>query len=210
MPKRKRMKLYWSSRSPFARKVMVFAHEVGIAGRIELVRTLVSMTQPNRELMVHNPLGKIPTLVTGEGAVLFDSTVICEYFDSLHKKPKLFPKSPARRWQALRWHALGDNLLDTLVLWRNESLRPAPRQSPEIVIGFLVKTQSALDALEKEAADLAKAPFGIGHVAIGVALGYIDFRFPDLKWRDKRERLAAWYVSFAKRPAARLSVPVDA
>jgi glutathione S-transferase len=209
MPKRKLMKLHWSSRSPFVRKVMVFAHEVGIAGRIEKVRTQVAMTQPNRELMVHNPLGKIPTLIAEDGSVLFDSTVICEYFDSLHKKPKLFPKSPARRWQALRWHALGDNMLDTLVLWRNECLRPLAQQSPETIVGFLVKTQTALDALEKEAPELAKAPFGIGHVAIGVALGYIDFRFPDLKWRDKRGRIAAWYQSFARRPSARATAPAD-
>jgi len=71
------MKLYWSPRSPFARKVMVFAHEAGLAGRIETVRTLVSMTSPNRELMRVNPLGKIPTLVTDDGTVLFDSLVIC-------------------------------------------------------------------------------------------------------------------------------------
>lgn len=210
MPKRKMMKLHWSPRSPFVRKVMVFAHEAGIAGRIEKVRTQVAMTLLNRELMVHNPLGKIPTLITEDGSVLFDSTVICEYFDSLHRKSKLFPKSPARRWQALRWHALGDNLLDTLVLWRNEGLRPLVQQSPEIIIGFLARTQSSLDTLEMEAAELAKSPFGIGHVAIGVALGYIDFRFPDLKWRDQRGRITAWYESFAKRPSARATAPVDA
>jgi glutathione S-transferase len=209
MPKKLLMKLHWSSRSPFVRKVMVCAHEAGIAGRIEKVPTLVAMTRPNDELMVHNPLGKIPALITENGTVLFDSTVICEYFDSLHKKPRLFPKSAARRWQALRWHAFGDNMLDTLVLWRNEGLRPVVQQSPETIVGFLVKTQSALDALEKEAPVLAKTPFGIGHVAIGVALGYIDFRFPDLRWRDKRGRIAAWYESFAKRPSARATAPAE-
>lgn len=209
MPKKSLMKLHWSPRSPFVRKVLVFAHEVGIAERIEKVRTQVAMTKPNTDLMRDNPLGKIPTLITEDGTVLFDSTVICEYFDSLHKGPKLFPKAPGKRWQALRWHALGDNMLDTLVLWRNEGLRPPAQQSPETIVGFLAKTQSALDALEKEAQDLAKAPFGIGHVAIGVALGYIDFRFPDLHWRDKRGRIAAWYESFAQRPSARKTVPVD-
>jgi len=209
MPKRKLMKLNWSSRSPFVRKVMVFAHEVGLAARIEKVRTHVAMTAPNLDLMRFNPLGKIPTLITEDGMVLFDSTVICEYFDSLHKRHRLFPKAPGKRWQALRWHALGDNMLDTLVLWRNEGLRPPPRQSPEIIVGFLAKTQSALDTLEKEAPELTKAPFGIGHVAIGVALGYIDFRFPDLRWRNGRTRIAAWYKTFARRPSARKTVPVD-
>jgi glutathione S-transferase len=203
------MKLNWSSRSPFVRKVMVFAHEVGLAARIEKVRTHVAMTAPNLDLMRFNPLGKIPTLITEDGMALFDSTVICEYFDSLHKRHRLFPKAPGKRWQALRWHALGDNMLDTLVLWRNEGLRPPARQSPEVIVGFLAKTQSALDALEKEAPELTKAPFGIGHVAIGVALGYIDFRFPDLRWRNGRTRIAAWYKTFARRPSARKTVPVD-
>jgi len=78
------MKLYGSPRSPFARKVMVFAHETGLASRIEPLRTHVAMTQPNRELLRVNPLGKVPTLITDQGTVLFDSTVICEYLDSLH------------------------------------------------------------------------------------------------------------------------------
>src|SRR5512145_2041382 len=111
------MKLHWSPRSPFVRKVMVFAHEVGLAHRIEMVRTHVAMTNPNRDLMKLNPLGKIPTLITDQGKVLFDSTVICEYLHSLHGGQKLFPQVPDQRWQALRWHALGDNMLDTLVLW---------------------------------------------------------------------------------------------
>ncbi|HET9403501.1 MAG TPA: glutathione S-transferase N-terminal domain-containing protein, partial [Burkholderiales bacterium] len=95
------MKLYWSSRSPYVRKVMIFAHETGLADRIEKVRTVVALTQPNRDLMRINPLGKIPTLITDEGAVLFDSTFICEYLDSLHGGTRLFPQAPEQRWQAL-------------------------------------------------------------------------------------------------------------
>ena len=125
------MKLHWSPRSPFVRKVMVFAHEAGLAGRIEIVRTPVAMTQANPDLLRVNPIGKIPTLITDDGTVLFDSTVICEYLDSLHAGTRLFPQQPERRWQALRWHALGDNMLDNLILWRNETLRPDAQQSPE-------------------------------------------------------------------------------
>jgi glutathione S-transferase len=203
------MKLYWSQRSPFARKVMVFAHETGLAGRIETVNTLVAMTNPNRDLMRLNPLGKIPTLVTADGMVLFDSAVICEYLDSLHDREKLFPRDPGKRWQALRWHALGNNMLDNLVLWRNERLRPKPQQSPEVLVGFELKIRTSIEFLNNEAAALAAASFGIGHVAIGVALGYIDFRFPELSWRDGRPKITAWYESFAQRSSARLTVPVD-
>ena len=204
------MKLHWSPRSPFVRKVMVFAHEAGLADRIETIPTKVAMTQPNTDLLKVNPLGKIPTLITDDGMVLYDSSVICEYLDTLHKGSRLIPRESGKHWQALRWHAMGDNMLDTLVLWRNETLRHQPRQSPETIVGFLIKTQTSLDALEKDEPQLAAAPLGIGHVAVGVALGYIDFRFPDLRWRDGRPKLAAWYEAFAKRPSMQNTVPVDA
>jgi glutathione S-transferase len=203
------VKLYWSPRSPFVRKVMVFAHEAGVAARMETVKTLVSSDAANRDLMKVNPLGKIPTLVTDDGQVLFDSYVICEYLDSLHRGAKLIPQAPAARWQALRWHALGDNLLDNALLWRNERLRRQAQQSKEILAAYEAKTRSALDALDGEAAALGATTAGIGHVAIAVALGYLDFRFPDLGWRDGRPKVAAWHAAFAQRPSFRNTIPVD-
>lgn len=203
------MKLYWSTRSPFARKVMVFAHEAGLADRIERVRTLVVMSRPNRDLMRENPLGRIPTLVTDDGRILYDSTVICEYLDSLHGGPRLFPPVPEARWEALRRHALGNNMLDNLVLWRCERLRPEAQRSAELPGAFELKIRTAVDFLEGEAASLAGTPVGIGHIGIGCALGYIDFRFPELAWRDGHERLAAWYGEFEKRPSMRQTLPVD-
>jgi glutathione S-transferase len=203
------MKLHWSPRSPFVRKVMIFAHEVGLAGRIELVRTVVAMSQANRELLRVNPVGKIPTLVTDEGEALFDSTVICEYLDSLHAGPKYFPQAPGERWRALRWHALGDNMLDNLILWRNEALRPATQQSPEMLAALEAKIRSSLGFLDAEAAALGNAPISIGHVGIGTALGYLDFRFPGLAWRNGHARIAAWFDSFSQRPSIRNTLPVD-
>ena len=100
-------------------------------------------------------------------------------------------------------------MLDTLVLWRNERIRPQPQQSPEILAGFELKTRTSLDFLENGAAALGAAPAGIGHVAVGVALGYIDFRFPDLRWRDGRGRIAAWHEAWARRPSMRETVHVD-
>ena len=204
------MKLFWSPRSPFVRKVMVFAHEAGVAGRIETVKTLVSSAAANRDLMKVNPLGKIPTLVTDDGQVLFDSYVICEYLDSINEGRKLIPRQAPARWQALRWHALGDNLLDNSLLWRNERLRPKPQQSSEILAAYDAKTRSVLDALDGEAAALGSMAAGIGHVAIAVSLGYLDFRFPDLGWRDGRTKIAAWHAEFARRPSFRDTIPVDA
>lgn len=203
------MKLYWSPRSPFARKVMIFAHEAGLAGRIECVPTLVVMSKPNRELMHTNPLGKIPTLVTDDGRILYDSLVICEYLDSLHHGPRLFPAAGEARWDALRRHALGNNMLDNLVLWRNEGLRPQPQQSVELCAAFDLKIRSAVSSIERETDALAAMPVDIGHLTIGCALGYIDFRFPQLAWREDNARLAAWYAAFAQRPSMQCTLPVD-
>jgi glutathione S-transferase len=193
------MKLHWSPRSPFVRKVMVAAHETGLAPQLTLVRTEVAMTRVNDELLRDNPLGKLPTLVLEDGTALYDSAVICEYLDSLHQGPKLFPAEPLARWTALQRHALGSGLLDLLVLWRSERARPS---SPYIE-PFSAKLDSALAVLEREAEALAAAPFGIGHIAIGCALSYADFRFPDRPWRDGRPRITTWHDSFAQRPSAR-------
>jgi glutathione S-transferase len=199
----------WSSRSPFVRKVMVFAHECGLAGRIECERTLVSMTRPNAALLNVNPTGKIPTLLLDDGSALYDSAVICEYLDSLHDGAKLFPPAGPARWTALRRHALGNNLLDNLVLWRNEVLRPQPQQSAETLAAFELKVRNALDALESEAEALARDPLAIGHIAIAVALSYIDFRFATLDWREGHDRLTRWYGEYSQRTAMRETVFVD-
>lgn len=203
------MKLYWSSRSPFVRKVMVFAHECGLAERIECERTLVMMTRPNMDLLPVNPLGKIPTLVLDDGSALYDSTVICEYLDSLHSGRKLFPESGPARWTALRRHALGNNMLDNLMLWRNETIRPEPQQSAETLAAFDTKVRNAITAIDREADALITAPVSIGHVAIGAALGYIDFRFAHLGWRTDHDRITAWYQTFSQRPSMLKTVHVD-
>src|ERR1700728_4349955 len=98
------MKLHWSPRSPFVRKVMVVVHELGLADRITCVRTVAASTKPHAELMQDNPLSKIPTLVFDDGTVIYDSPVICEYFDSIgdEETPKLFPSAPKARLTALR------------------------------------------------------------------------------------------------------------
>ena len=203
------MKLYWSPRSPYVRKVMVCAHETGLADRIETVLAVVAMTRPHLELMRENTLGKIPALVTDNGVVLFDSAVICEYLDGLHSGPRLFPSSPERRWEALRWHALGDGMIDLLILWRNELLRPEGQRSADVLAAFALKIRASVAALDRETAAIASAPFGIGHIAVGCALRYIDFRFPHLDWRDGRAEISGWFEAFGARPSARLTLPSD-
>ena len=203
------MRLFASSRSPFVRKVLIAAHELGLADRLELSEVVVALAQPNDAVMAHNPLNKIPTLITDDGTTLFDSQVICEYLDGLAAPPRLFPSDPAQRFPALRWHALGSGLLDALILWRSERMRPEAQQSPAVLAALARKTEATLALLEHEADALAAAPLAIGHIGIAAALGYLDFRFAELPWREGRPRLMAWYAGFAQRPSMRATAPHD-
>jgi glutathione S-transferase len=203
------MRLHWSSRSPFVRKVMVVAQEAGLAERIARIPTVVALTRTDATVLGRNPLGRIPTLLLPDGSALYDSVVICEYLDGLHDGPRLFPPEPGpARIEALRRHALGSGFCEMLVLWRGERVREAP--SAPILEGFAVKRRSVLAALEREAPALAASPFGIGHVAIGCALSYHDFRFGEQDWRAECPALARWHESFRARPSVQATEHVDA
>jgi glutathione S-transferase len=194
------MKLYWSSRSPFVRKVMVAAHEVGIADRIRTQRVVVAPNSPNIEVMQDNPLSKIPTLVFDDGTSLYDSRVICEYFDSLHDGPKLFPSNPDLRWRALRRQALGDGLMEVIVLRLGEMRRPREAQSETHLAAFRLKAAKSLDRLDAEV-DSPPGALSIGDIAVGCALAHLDFRFSADDWRAGRPNLAAWHAEFSRRPS---------
>jgi glutathione S-transferase len=201
------MKLHWSPRSPFVRKVMIVAHEAGLVDRLTLVRTVAATTKPHPELMRDNPLSKIPTLVLDDGTVLYDSPVICEYLDRLHAGPKLFPPGGAERMTALRRQALGDGCLDFLLLWRDERARLRP--SDVHLASFAAKRKAALAAIDHEVDDLSATAFSIGHIALGCALGYLDFRFAAEDWRGDHPRLAHWHADFCARPSVRATGPID-
>jgi glutathione S-transferase len=203
------MKLHWSPRSPFVRKVMVVAHEVGVAGRLDCMRTVAATTKPNAELMTDNPLSKLPTLVLDDGSALYDSPVICEFFDTLHTGPKLFPPDTRERMIALRRQALGDGMLDFLVLWRAELMRPVEQQSAVHIENYAVRRGAVLASIESEIPALESSAYSIGHIALGCALSYLDFRFEDFDWRKNHPRAAAWHKTFASRPAVEATEPVD-
>jgi glutathione S-transferase len=200
------MKLLYSPSSPYVRKALVLAKETGLDGKIETVSVTTTPIAPASEVSARNPISKIPALIDG-GMTLYDSPVVCEYLDSKHRKKKLFPAKGKARWAALRQQALGDGLLDAALLARYEGfLRPADKRWPEWSDGQMAKINGALDAMEKEAATLKGAPT-IGHITFGCALGYLDFRFAELGWRDKRKKLAAWYAKFAQRPSMKTTMP---
>ncbi|HEX3953467.1 MAG TPA: glutathione S-transferase [Stellaceae bacterium] len=198
------MKLRHAGGSPFVRKVMVIAHEHGLVDRIELVPTTVSPVEANENLAGENPLMKVPSLVTDDGQVLFDSPVICEYLDSLSGKAKFFPASGPQRWSALCQQALGDGVLDALILCRYEATRPEDKRWSGWVDAQRKKAYQGLAAAEKE--NLAGAPT-IGHVTFACMFGYLDFRFPDDGWRNRHPKLAAWYKEFEKLPSMQATRP---
>ena len=200
------MKLHWSPKSPYVRIVMICAQELGLADRMELIRSVAAMQKPNERLMQDNPLSKIPTLVLDDGFTLFDSVVICEYLNDL-SGGSLFPRQGAEKWQALRWHALGDGLLDALILWRNERERDVPLKA--LINAFELKTLAVLKQLDDEAQSLNETAFSIGHVTVGCALGYMDYRFEALSWRAIAPRLSEWHAETRTRPSFRNTEPVD-
>jgi glutathione S-transferase len=165
------------------------------------------MPTANLALLPDNPLSKIPTLVLDDGSSLYDSAVICEYLDSLHSGAQLFPAGGFARWSALRRQALGDGFLDLLLLWRYERQREQPSQAQ--LDAFSTKYKATMQYLEQEASALDATPFGIGHIAIGCSLSYLDFRFLHLDWRSAHPQIAGWHATFAERPSAKATQAVE-
>jgi glutathione S-transferase len=203
------MVLHGGPISPFVRKVGICIIEKGLEAQVRCKRAPTAMVKANLELLRYNPLSKIPTLVTTDGRALFDSDVICEYLDTTFPPGWLWPAAKGEHWSALRWNALGTGALDALVLWRFERNRPPPQQMAEVLRAFETKVQAALDLIETEISALAASPFGIGHIPIGCLFGYLDFRFPDLDWRNARPRSADWFADLMQRPAFLRTIPYD-
>lgn len=200
-----RISLYWGSASPFVRKVMAVAHELGLADRIDLLDSAANPVDRDARIKAFNPLAKVPA-ASADGMVLHDSPVICEYLDALTAPdgPKLFPAPGPARWTALRRQALADGMLDAAILLRYESLlRPAELRWPLWTEKQGEKIADALDAME---ADVPQT-VDIGAIAYGCALSWLDFRFPDLDWREGRPALTGWQTEFDNRPSMAATRP---
>lgn len=201
------MKLFYSSASPFARKVVAVAHEVGLADRLIVVPASANPMEKEKAIAQHNPAGKIPTLLTETGEAIFDSRVICEYLDALSGSGKMFPAGEGR-WKALVLQSLADEALDALILARYEQLhRPEHLRIPEWVDAQLHKVFTTLDVLDRDWAHYLGAHVNIGGIAVGALLGYVDFRFGHVDWRASRPKLAAWFEGFSSRPSMVASAP---
>lgn len=204
----KTMKLHWSPRSPFVRKVMIVLHETGQVADVTLSRNAVAVQLPTpAPVLADNPLGKIPALVTAEGQKLVDSRVICEYLD-LMAGTGLYPADPAARITQLTWQALADGMTDVLLIWRTELSRPTGPWDA-LVDGWRTKVRATMARFEDEAPALTRSPFGIGQIALVTALGQLDFRWPDCAWRGHFPWLAGLEAEWSERPSVAATVVKD-
>lgn len=202
------MQLFYSTASPFARKVLVAAREAGVIDQIEILTAAASPVDRNKDISVANPTGKIPTMILGDGRTLFDSRVICEYIDGLSNNIKLFPAHPDTRIAALTLQALGDAMMDASILVRYEAfMRPEDLRWDQWSQGQTGKVTASLDYLEAQCLEILNGPITIGHVAIGCALSYIEFRGILDDWKTGHDGLAEWYSRFSQRDSMKATEP---
>lgn len=196
------MKLFYTKRSPYARKVRVVALEKNL--KLDLVEE--DLTKKSNQLWDTNPVGKIPALVLDNGKTLIDSPVLCEYLDSLNSSPILIPRQGEERYQVLNTAAIADGLMDVTVARYMETVRHPKdfnegfiRQQEETVRRCLSYFEQHIGTLKT----LSLAP-----IAVASAIGYINFRLPQLNPAEQFPGLAGWYAEFNRRPSMAATQPV--
>jgi glutathione S-transferase len=201
------MKLLGSLASPYVRKVRVVMAEK----KLDYELVLDNVWAPETVVPQSNPLGKVPCLIMEDGAAMFDSRVIVEYLDTLTPVGKLIPAQSRERAAVKCWEALADGVLDAAILVRLEkTLRPVEQQSQIWIDRQMGKVHAGLKTMSQ---DLAETPYCMGNqltladVAIGCALGWLSFRFPEITWRDDYPNLARLFDKVSERPSFKDSVP---
>lgn len=195
------MKLLYQTHSPYARKVLVFAHEAGIADHLEVIHHETSPLRRNEVVFAENPLGKVPALIRPGLTSIFDSDVICAYLDTMHDGRKLIPADGEERWQALRVQAVAQGLAEAGIAIRWETMRrPEALRYGPLCDGYIQKLTTSYDWLEREL-DTA-APTHVGHIALATTLSWIAFRELPVFGKN-HPRLAAWLEEFGNRPSMR-------
>ena len=191
------MKLLYQTHSPFARKALVFAYEVGLAHQVEVIHHETSPTNRNDEVFALNPLGKVPVLITDDGDAIFDSTVICTYLDQRHTGTKLIPDDEKQCIEALRLQALADGLSEAGILARWEAVRrPEALRHQPFLEGQMTKLIEGYDFIERSVQ--LDERMTIGEIALATSLSWLEFReLPS--FRENRPKLSGWYDAFAGR-----------
>ena len=196
------MTLFHNPASPYVRKVMVLLHETGQLNRVALQHSQLSPVSPDAALNQDNPLGKIPALRLADGNVLHDSRVILDYLDHQHVGNPLIPRDGSARWRRLTLASMADGILDASVLVRYEvALRAPEKHWDEWLEAQRDKIRRALAVFEADAIAELTCHFDVAAISVACALGYLDFRHPDLNWREANPKLNAWYAEVSQRPS---------
>ena len=201
------MKLVSSPTTPFGRKVRIVLLEKKIP--FELI--LDVPWSPDTKVGEVNPLGKVPVLVLKDGDTLYDSRVIVEYLENVSPVGNLLPKEPGPRIAVRKIEALADGLIDAAALMFLEGKRPEEQRSKEWTSRQETKVLRALEALSGalgERVHLVGGKFSLADIAAGCALGYLDFRFSYIDWRNAHPNLASFAARLAERTSFKETMPV--
>ena len=201
------MKLISATPSPYARKVRIALAEKGLP--FELV-TEVPWNEDTRTPL-HNPLEKLPILLLDDGTSVYESHYILEYLEVKHPAPPLLPADPDGVLEAKRLQVLGDGICDAFVLLFFERMRPAEHRSAPWMARQRRKVEGGVREIARSIGSRAWAVgdrFGLGDIAVGTAMAYLDVRFPDFEWRGTFPDLALYVDRLGERPSFRSTVPV--
>ena len=201
------MKLIGSLASPFVRKVRIVLAEK----KLECDLILENVWAPDSSIQRSNPLGKVPCLIMEDGSSMFDSSVIVEYLDTLTPVCKLIPSNGRERAGVKCWEALADGLLDAAILVRLELIqRPAELQSNDWMARQMSKVHASLHAMSTGLEDgvfCTGIHYTLADVSVGCALGWLNFRFPELDWRADYPNLAKLFAKLSERPSFKDTFP---
>ena len=201
------MKLLQAGPSPFARKCRVALLETGLEG-VEVVEVATTPVATDPGVAAANPVGKIPVLVREDGPAIHDSRVICRFLDAQAgagggRSGTLYPE--ARIWEVLTLEAMADGIMEAAVITVYQARFGG--EGTSWLDGQWERVARSLDALEARWMPNLAGPLHMGQVAVGCALGYLDFRHGARPWREGRPALAAWEARFAERDAMRATAP---
>ena len=195
------MKLIGSSSSPYVRKVRIVMAEK----KLDYDFVTEDVWSADTTITQSNPLGKVPCLIMEAGEALFDSRVIVEYLDTLSPVGKLIPSTGRDRAEVKTWEALADGLMDAAILARLEAAwagRSAAQRSSAWIDRQMGKIDDVLTAMAKALGDkpyCSGIHLSLSDIAVGCALAYLDFRFPNIAWRDTHPVLARLQDKLAQR-----------
>ena len=203
------MKLIGSSSSPYVRKVRIVMAEK----RLDYNYVTDNVWSADSRISESNPLGKVPCLIMEGAEALFDSRVIVEYLDTLSPVGKLIPTVGRERAEVKTWEALADGVLDASVMARLEATwdgRTKAQRSQAWIDRQLDKVHASVKAMDKGLGDkpfCAGIHLSLADIAVGCALGYLDFRFPQITWRSDYPNLSKLQDKLMLRPSFADTVP---